>query len=133
LLQRLGEKGLHHRNAASTDDLVALLGKATKLDRVAVLVYSSPGTDTARRLLEALDADYSDVPVIVVVNEPNIEEHYELMSQGAYDYFGFSEGAAVIEEAVRWAAKTDAVSARAAARRSGSNAKDPSATDGIPH
>ena len=127
LLQRLGERGLHHCNAASTDDLVGLLGKAAKLDRLAILVYNGPGSHTARRLLEALDPDYSDVPVIVVVNEPNIEEHYELMSRGAYDYFGFSEGTTVIEEAVRWAAQTDAISARAAARRSGSNAQDGSA------
>ncbi len=132
LVQRLADNGLHHHNAPSTEDLVALLSNATKLDRVAVLVYNGPGTAAAHHLLEALETGYSDVPVIVVVNEPNIEEHYELMSQGAYDYFGFSEGTTVIEKAVRWAAQTDAVPARAAARRSGSNARDASTTDIMP-
>jgi hypothetical protein len=129
LLLRLGEKGLHHRNAASTEDLIAMLREGAKLDRLAVLVYNGPGTDTAHCWLEALEPDYSNVPVIVVVNEPNVEEHYELMSQGAYDYFGFSEGTTVIEEAVRWAAQTDAVSARAAARRSENFTPDGPATN----
>ncbi len=132
LLRRLDHKGLHHRNVASTNDLVALLDKAAKLDRLAVLVYNGPGTDTAHRLLEALDSRHSDVPVIVVVNEPNMEEHYELMSLGAYDYFGFSEGAEVIEEAVRWAAQTDAVSASAASRRSRNKTPDGPATNPAP-
>jgi hypothetical protein len=106
-----------------------MLREGTRLDRLAVLVYNGPGTDTAHCWLEALEPDYSNVPVIVVVNEPNVEEHYELMSQGAYDYFGFSEGTTVIEEAVRWAAQTDAVSARAAARRSENFTPDGPATN----
>ena len=50
--------------------------------------------------------------MIVVVEESNFDEYYELMSDGAYDYYAMDEGAEVIAEALRWAAHTDAMPPR---------------------
>ena len=117
-LERLVSQGLRQLAAATADALVTLLDEAGKSGRVAVLIYNGPGNDSALKVVEALDRRYPDVPVIVVVNEVRLDEYYELMSSGAYDCFGMVEGMAVIEQAVRWAAQTGAVPARAAWRRS---------------
>jgi DNA-binding NtrC family response regulator len=117
-LERLVSHGLRQLTASSADALVTLLEEAEQLVRVAVLIYNGPGSDSALRIVETLDRQYPEVPVIVVVNEVRLDEYYELMSSGAYDCFGMVEGMAVIEQAVRWAAQTGAVPARAAWRRS---------------
>lgn len=117
-LERLVSQGLRQLAAATAAALVTLLDEAGKSGRVAVLIYNAPGSDSALKIVEALDRRYPDVPVIVVVNEVRLDEYYELMSSGAYDCFGMVEGMAVIEQAVRWAAQTGAVPARAAWRRS---------------
>jgi len=117
-LERLVSQGLQQLAALSADALVTLLDEAGKPGRVAVLIYNGPGSKMALKVVDALDQRYPEVPVIVVVNEVRLDEYYDLMSSGAYDCFGMVEGMAVIEQAVRWAAQTGAVPARAAWRRS---------------
>ena len=118
LLGRLVDSGLRHCTAGSPADLPALLDGMAKDSRRAILVYSGPGSGVAEQVLEGLAASHPDAPVIVVVNQCNVDEYYELMSQGAYDYFALMEGSGVIETAIRWAAHTHAVPARTAALRS---------------
>ena len=81
----------------------------------AVLIDSAPGKRTASMLIEALRVNRSDVPVIVLVEKADMDEFYELMCAGAYDYFEIAEGAEVIAQALRWAAHRRAVPPRSLA------------------
>ena len=79
----------------------------------AVLVFNAKPGVPAQELLRVLRRGWSDVPVIVVVEKYNFDEYYELMSDGAYDYYAMDEGAEVIAEALRWAAHADTLPPRA--------------------
>lgn len=116
-VKRLQSQGFRHLMAHRPADLPKLLTQVPARHEVAILVYNGPGCDTAIESLRALEDDYPEIPVIVVVNQGIFDEYYELMSSGAYDYFGVVEGMAVIASAVRWATRTDAIPARAAAPR----------------
>lgn len=84
----------------------------------AVLIHSALGKRTANALVETLREKWSDVPVVVLVDSADVDEFYELMCAGAYDYFETGEGAQVIAEALRWAAHTRALPPRTLAKRS---------------
>jgi DNA-binding NtrC family response regulator len=106
----LVEQGFAHLSAPSPEGVAEYLLNG---DRMVVLVYDGGGENLAHRLLTAMGGRFDRVPVIVVVSEPKIDEFYDLMCEGAYDYFGLADGYEAIIEAARWAAGTAAVSPRA--------------------
>lgn len=105
----LDDGGIDHVEVATPGDVpAALAGDGAD----AVLVFNAKPGALAEELLRVLRQGWSDVPVIVVVEESNFDEYYELMCDGAYDYYALDEGAEVIAEALRWAAHTDAMPPR---------------------
>lgn len=71
--------------------------------RSTLLVYNPPQGDQARQVLKVVADAGRRNPVIVLVDGGEFEEYYELMSQGAYDYFELSNGPEVIERSIRCA------------------------------
>jgi DNA-binding NtrC family response regulator len=102
----LERDGLERREVDCAEQVPAALSSESGN---AVLVYSERGQPMATNLLRLLRKNWSEVPVIVLVDRTNFDEFYELMSEGAYDYFETPEGAMVIAEALRWAAYTHAL------------------------
>ena len=106
----LDDGGIDHVEVGRPCDVpAALAGDGAD----AVLVFNAKPGAPAQELLRVLRQGWSDVPVIVVVEESDFDEYYELMSDGAYDYYAMDEGPEVIAEALRWAAHTHAVPPRA--------------------
>ncbi|MBI3664641.1 MAG: hypothetical protein HY236_00180 [Acidobacteria bacterium] len=103
LLAHLRSEGFHLIETASPEDLPALLEENPS---VAIVAYDARGEDTARQVLRALPERRKKTPVIVVVDQGAFEQYYELMCEGAYDYFELTSGVEVIERAVRWAVGT---------------------------
>jgi len=112
LVDALRSEGYRCRNAPSAKQVTRLAQHAAGS---AILVYNPPRQGTAREVLMALQEIHSRLPVIVIVDEGDFEEYYELMCLGAYDYFGLPEGLPVIESAVRWAMATHPQPPRVAA------------------
>ena len=94
LLSSLKSHGFHLVQTAIAEDLPALLEENPS---VAILVYDSRGEDTARQVLRVLPEGRRKTPVIVVVDQGYFEQYYELMCEGAYDYFELASGSEVIE------------------------------------
>lgn len=110
IYRRLDDGGIEYVEVARPVDVpAALAGDGAD----AVLVFNTKLGVPAQELLCVLRQGWSNVPVIVVVEESNIDEYYELMSDGAYDYYAMDEGAEVIAEALRWAAHADTLPPRA--------------------
>ena len=101
LLLSLKEHGFDLIQAGNAEDLLTLLGRNQS---VIIVAFESRGKDTARRVLQTVAEAQRKIPVVVVTSEGSFEEYYELMSEGAYDYFDPREGPEVIERSVRWAA-----------------------------
>lgn len=105
----LDDDGVDHVEVGRPCDVpAALAGDGAD----AVLVFNAKPDAPARELLRVLRREWSDVPVIVVAEESSFDEYYELMCDGAYDYYAKDEGAEVIAEALRWAAHKDAIPPR---------------------
>ncbi|HZP16377.1 MAG TPA: hypothetical protein VFB00_00330 [Terriglobales bacterium] len=105
LFSSLEAQGLHVVKARSGAEFEALLQEHPK---VTVIAYESGHSNMARRVLEAVAHAQRKVPVVVVAERSNLDEYYELMSEGAYDYFDLRDGTEPIERAVLWAAGTRA-------------------------
>ncbi len=105
LFSSLEAQGLRVVKARSSTELEALLREHPK---VTVVTYQSGHSNRARGVLEAVAHVQRKVPVVVVAERSNLDEYYELMSEGAYDYFDLRDGAEPIERAVLWAAGTRA-------------------------
>ena len=105
LLSSLAGQGFHVVQAPTTEELEALLDDNSG---AIIVAYGPRGDDTARRVLKTVAGAQRKIPVVVVVNEGNFDEYYELMCEGAYDYFELRDGADVIERSVRWAVESRA-------------------------
>ena len=101
LISGLTAHGLDVVQARTADELRALLREDAG---ATIIAYNSPGAKTAWCVLKAVADAQRRVPVVVVVKEGNFEQYYDLMSEGAYDYFDLRDGLEVIERSVRWAA-----------------------------
>ena len=106
----LDRAGVNHIEVEGPVDVPAALGED---GADAVLVFNTARGE-ARETLRILRRDWAHVPVVVVVDKTSFDEYYELMCEGAYDYFEVSEGAEVIAEALRWAAHSRVSPPRAA-------------------
>jgi DNA-binding NtrC family response regulator len=106
-LSALQEDGFNLIESAAVEELPDLVGIH---QGAAVVVYSQPGKDTGKRALSILSASIRHVPVIVLVDLATFEEYYDLMCQGAYDYFELEEDPVAIERAIRYAPRTVALS-----------------------
>ena len=104
LAPSLQAQGFHVVHASTAEELKDLLDN----NSVVVVAYGHRGDEAARRVLKTVAGAHRSVPVIVVVNEGNFDEYYELMCEGAYDYFELRDGAEVIERSVRWAVESRA-------------------------
>ena len=101
LLSTLRAHGLDLVQARTTAELRALLREDAG---ATIIVHDSPGANTARTVLKTVAEAQTKVPVVVVAEHGNFEHYYDLMSEGAYDYFDLRDGLDAIERAVRWAA-----------------------------
>lgn len=72
----------------------------------AIVAYEERGENTAHRVLDLIGGSHGNVPVIAVVEDGSFDEYYELMCNGAYDYFELREGPDVIERSLRGAGET---------------------------
>ena len=102
LFSILEDQGFRLRRAGTTEELPALLRDSPES---VVVAYETPGEDTAHQVLLALAEAEHKTPVVVVARSGDFDEYYELMCEGAYDYFDLRDGADVIGRSVRWAAK----------------------------
>ncbi len=105
LVRALRAHGFHLLETTSAEAARALIERTGD---VAVVVYDAAGANTAHRVLQSITDVDRKIPVIVVVERGSFEEYYELMCEGAYDYFEVANGAEEIERSVRWAAGTRA-------------------------
>ncbi len=83
--------------AESPEELLPALERA---DEAAIVVYHRPEANAARRVLEAVSRQGLNTPVIVVVEQLDMEEYIQLMWEGAYDYFELDGDPRWIERAV---------------------------------
>lgn len=58
----------------------------------AVVVYCPKGSDCAREVLRRLAEGCSGLPLVVLTEDADFGEYYDLMSRGAAAYMGVSEG-----------------------------------------
>jgi DNA-binding NtrC family response regulator len=105
LLSSLEARGLRVLKAQSEAELAALLPEHPQ---VTIVAYEPSQSDTARRILEVVAHTERKIPVVVVAERGSLDEYYELMSEGAYDYFDLRDGTEPIERSVAWAAGTRA-------------------------
>jgi|GEM_PF-2464789 len=61
-------------------------------DGAAVVVYCPKGSDCAREVLRRLTEGCSGLPLVVLTDQTDFGEYYDLMSRGAAAYMGVSEG-----------------------------------------
>ena len=73
-----------------------------------IVVYNDPQQNTARRVLEVLASHRRKVPVIVIVDRSDFQEYYELMCEGAFDYFDLAGDPGWIENSLRAATQAAA-------------------------
>jgi DNA-binding NtrC family response regulator len=100
LLATLKASGFRLVETASPEDL------SPPLDRFpdpVIVVYNPPKQDTARRVLQAVSGHNRRVPVIVIVDQSDLDEYYQLMCEGAFDYFELSGDPRWVERSVRCA------------------------------
>lgn len=88
------------------DRIEHLASQLNKTEKTTVLVYTEQGDELPFQVLTELSNQQRKCPVIVVVDRADFAHYYELMCEGAYDYYELSEGSEVITRAVRWAAQT---------------------------
>jgi DNA-binding NtrC family response regulator len=100
LVTNLGTRGFHVIEAGE-QELDTTLHRDNE---VAVLVYEHRGEGVAKRILRTLQDSGRDVPVVVVFDQADKEDYYDLMSKGAYDFFELSERPESIMRSVCWAA-----------------------------
>ena len=105
LLSTLQLHGFQLVKAPSAEDVRDLVEKNPG---VAVIAYDAPGENTAQRVLRIVADAPRKTPVIVLVNQGEFEQYYELMCAGAYDYFELANDPQVIERSVIWAAAAHA-------------------------
>ena len=95
----------HGHRVIAVAEVEALPGVLADDAEAILLVYEEPGLRAAHRALEITASFERKVPVVVVTANGNFEDYYELMSEGAYDYFDLRDGAEMIERSVDWAAQ----------------------------
>jgi DNA-binding NtrC family response regulator len=105
LLAALESQELRVHCAVETEELPKLLDT---IDKATVVVYCQQDCDRAAYVLQYLSSRRRMTPVIVVVDQAEFSQYYDLMCAGAYDYYELPEGVDVIASAVRWAARTRA-------------------------
>lgn len=101
LLPSLETHGLRVMKAQGLGDLRVLLPEG---EAATIVAYEPAGSNAVRRILSAVSKMEQRIPVVVVAERGSFDEYYELMSEGAYDYFDLREGAGPIERSVEWAA-----------------------------
>lgn len=79
-----------------------------------VLAYDPRRAGTAHDVLRVVQGIDRKPPVIVVVERGTFEDYYELMCEGAYDYFELTNHPEEIERSIRWAVKAEIANAKAA-------------------
>jgi DNA-binding NtrC family response regulator len=87
------------------DDLRELLSQKPS---AAVIVYDAGDGSTAHAVLRITAEMGKKIPVVVIVDRGRFEEYYELMCEGAYDYFEKANCTGEIERSVQWAARAQA-------------------------
>ena len=105
LTRRLRERGLQIVETLTSGELPAILRRVT---RTVVVVYSHVRGGEAQETLEAVRRLVRHAPVIVLVDEADFGDYYELMSDGALAYYALSERPEVIERGIAWAIRTHA-------------------------
>lgn len=105
LLATLRVHGLDVVEAPKAADLPAVLEQNRG---AVVLVYDPRREGTAHEVLRAVQGMGEKPRVIVVVERGTFEDYYELMCEGAYDYFELTNHPEEIERSIRWAAKAQA-------------------------
>lgn len=105
LLSELTTQGFHLVEASGPEGLAAALEDAPG---ATVVVYNRPEENTARRALRVVTRLRRKVPVIILVERSDFSEYYELMCEGAFDYFDVTEDPRWIERAVQSAAHLQA-------------------------
>lgn len=103
LVSALESQGLQLISVRAPGELPRVLGQHA---RAAVLVYCGQAGEIGNQVLNQVSRAHRNAPVIVIVDRADFGHYYELMCEGAYDYYELSEGAEVIARAVRWAART---------------------------
>ncbi len=77
----------HGHKAVVIPTVEELLPTLDQYPDAVILLYNGERQDAARRLLDALNKLHISRPVIVLVDRPDFDQYYELMCQGAFDYF----------------------------------------------
>lgn len=111
LIRDLRGQGFEVTKIRGTADLAGLLKEDPQ---VTVLTYDPQGKRAAEDALRAVGRTGKKAPVVALVEHGSFEDYYDLMCEGAYDYFEIEDNPEVIERAVRWAAGTRASRAAAA-------------------
>lgn len=75
-----------------------------------VVVYNPPRQTTARDVLEAVASRKRKTPVIVLVDQSDLDEYYQLMCEGAFDYFELGGDPRWVERSLRSATRQAAAS-----------------------
>ena len=88
LLQLLGAQGYELVESPPTEKLPLTLNR---LGPAVVIVYNAWGKSTARLVLNLLAEGRKKYPVIVLVDRSDLNQYYQLMSEGAFDYFELSD------------------------------------------
>ena len=89
--------------AASEDEPLSGLLRSRR--GATVIVYSPKSADRAHQLLASLEEDGCGSAVIVLTDEPDFGQYYDLMGRGAADYLSVSDHPERIARAVQRAAK----------------------------
>ncbi len=102
LLPLMKAAGFH---AVAADSPAEVL---TSLDRqrdAVVVVYNPAKQRTAHEILQAIARRKRRTPVIVIVDQSDLDEYYELMYEGAFDYFELGGDPRWVERSVRSAVR----------------------------
>jgi DNA-binding NtrC family response regulator len=105
LLTTLQMHGFDVVEAPKASDLPAVLEQNRG---AVVLAYDPRRVGTAHEVLRVVRAIGEKPPVIVIVGWGTFEDYYELMCEGAYNYFEVTNHPEEIERSIRWAAKARA-------------------------
>ena len=99
LVPALEARGFRLLQVPTVESLNAVLRSGSA---ASIVVYEPRGEGIARQVLRTVAEAQQRVPVVVVSSEGNFDEYYELMCEGAYDYFDVRDGPEVVERSVRW-------------------------------